>query len=79
MSPRFSTGESRSSCPGDDDGSFIKAGFPWSVLKIGSMPYGDPNYHQEGDTPDKVDYENAKAAVQLTLAAVLHLDLYGRP
>jgi hypothetical protein len=69
----------RSDSPGDDDGSFIKAGFPWSVLNIGSMPYGDPNYHQEGDTPDKVDYENAKVTVQLTLAAVLHLDLYGRP
>jgi hypothetical protein len=68
-----------SSSPGDDDGSFIKAGFPWSVLNIGSMPYGDPNYHLEGDTPDKVDYKNAKVTVQLTLAAVLHLDTYGRP
>ena len=68
-----------SDSPGDDDGSFIKAGFPWSVLNIGSMPYGDPNYHQEGDTPDKVDYENAKVTVQLTLAAVLYLDAYGRP
>ena len=68
-----------SDSPGDDDGSFIKAGFPWSVLNIGSMPYGDPNYHQEGDTVDKVDYENAKVTVQLTLAAVLYLDAYGRP
>jgi hypothetical protein len=68
-----------SDSPGDDDGSFIKAGFPWSVLNIGSMPYGDPNYHQLGDTPEKVDYENAKITVQLTLAAVLHLDFYGRP
>ena len=68
-----------SDSPGDDDGSFIKAGFPWSVLNIGSMPYGDPNYHQEGDTPDKVDYGNAQATVQLTLAAVLYLDAHGRP
>jgi hypothetical protein len=68
-----------SDSPGDDDGSFIKAGFPWSVLNIGSMPYADPNYHQEGDTPEKVDYENAKVTVQLTLAAILHLDTYGRP
>jgi hypothetical protein len=68
-----------SDSPGDDDGSFINAGFPWSVLNIGSMPYGDPNYHLEGDSPDKVDYENAKVTVQLTLAAVLHLDSYGRP
>ncbi len=69
----------RSDSPNDDDGSFIKAGFPWSVLNIGSMPYADPNYHQEGDTADKVDYENARATVQLTLAAILHLDLFGRP
>jgi hypothetical protein len=68
-----------SSQPGDDDGSFIKAGFPWSVLNIGSMPYGDPNYHTEGDTAEKVDFENAKVTVYLTLAAILRLDAYGRP
>ena len=65
--------------PGDDDGSFINAGFPWSVLNIGSYPYGDPNYHQEGDTADKVDYENAERAVQLTLAFIIHIDMFGRP
>ena len=69
----------RSERPGDDDGSFINAGFPWSVLNIGSMPYGDPNYHTEGDTADKVDIVNARVTVQLTLAAILHLDTYGRP
>jgi hypothetical protein len=68
-----------SDSPGDDDGSFINAGFPWSVLNIGSLPYGDPSYHQMGDTPDKVDYVNAKITVELTLAAVLHLDMFGRP
>jgi len=69
----------RSEQPGDDDGSFINAGFPWAVLNIGSMPYGDPNYHTEGDTADKVDIENAKVTVQLTLAAILYLDAFGRP
>jgi hypothetical protein len=69
----------RSEYPGDDDGSFIKAGFPWSVLNIGSMPYGDPNYHSEGDIAEKVDIKNAESTVQLTLAAVLHLDIFGRP
>lgn len=69
----------RSERPGDDDGSFINAGFPWAVLNIGSMPYGDPNYHSEGDTADTVDITNAKVTVQLTLAAILHLDVYGRP
>jgi len=65
--------------PGNDDGSFIKAGFPWSVLNIGSMPYGDPNYHTEDDVAEKVDIENARVTVQLTLAAILYLDLFGRP
>ena len=65
--------------PGDDDGSFINAGFPWSVLNIGSMPYADPNYHLETDTAEKVDYENAALTVRLTLAAVLYLDAFGRP
>ena len=65
--------------PSDDDGTFIKAGFPWTVLNIGSWPYGDPNYHGEGDTPEKVDYENVKLTVQLTLAAIIYLDVYGRP
>jgi hypothetical protein len=69
----------RSERPADDDGSFINAGFPWSVRNAGSIPNGDPNYHTEGDTADKVDFENAKLTVQLTLAAILHLDIYGRP
>lgn len=65
--------------PGDDDGSFINAGFPWSVLNIGSMPYADPNYHTEQDKADLVDYRNAAVTVKLTLAAVLWLDQNGRP
>jgi len=69
----------QSSRPGDDDGSFIKAGFPWAVLNIGSLPYGDPNYHLETDTADRVDYESATRAVQLTLAFVLYIDKNGRP
>ena len=69
----------RSEHPGDDDGSFINAGFPWAVLNIGSMPYADPNYHLETDTPDKVDIKNAELTVRLTLAAILYLDTFGRP
>ncbi|MHB9034836.1 MAG: M28 family metallopeptidase [Anaerolineae bacterium] len=65
--------------PNDDDGSFINAGFPWAVCNTGSKPYGDPNYHSEGDTADKVDYVNAALTAKLTLAAVLYLDLNGRP
>jgi len=69
----------RSERPGDDDGSFVNAGFPWSVRNAGSVPNSHPEYHTEGDTPQTVDYENAVATVKLTLAAILHLDISGRP
>jgi hypothetical protein len=69
----------RNESPGDDDGSFIKAGFPWAVANKGSIPNADPNYHTEGDIPEKTDYVNASMAVKLTLAVILHLDTYGRP
>lgn len=68
-----------SESPGDDDGSFIKAGFPWSVRNAGSIPNADPNYHTENDKAENVDIENAGRTVQLTLAAILHLDIFGRP
>ncbi len=60
--------------PGDDDGSFVNAGYPNSIVNIGSWPYGDPNYHAEGDVPELCDVKNAAMAVQATLAAILTLD-----
>jgi len=60
--------------PGDDDGSFVKAGYPTTIVNIGSWPYGDPNYHGEGDVPELCDVKNASMAVQATLAAILTLD-----
>jgi len=60
--------------PGDDDGSFVLAGFPAAVINIGSWPYGDPNYHAEGDVPEACDVENAAMTVQATLAAVVTMD-----
>jgi hypothetical protein len=60
--------------PGDDDGSFVLAGYPAAVINIGSWPYGDPNYHAEGDIPEACDVDNAAMTVQATLAAVLTLD-----
>jgi len=60
--------------PGDDDGSFVKAGYPAAIVNIGSWPYGDPNYHTEGDIPERCDVPNAAKAVQATLAAILTLD-----
>jgi Zn-dependent M28 family amino/carboxypeptidase len=60
--------------PGDDDGSFVLAGYPAAVINIGSWPYGDPNYHAEGDVAKGCDVDNAAMTVQATLAAVATLD-----
>jgi hypothetical protein len=64
----------RRPAPGDDDGSFVRAGYPAAVVNIGSWPYGDPNYHGEGDIPERCDVPNAALTVQATLAALLTLD-----
>ena len=71
--------EFKRQAPGDDDGSYIKAGYPTAVVNIGSFPYADPNYHDVGDTPEKVDLVNLWMATQLSLAAVLRVDTYGFP
>ena len=60
--------------PGDDDGSFVLAGYPAAVINIGSFPYGEPNYHAEADIPETCDIENAAMTVQATLAAVVTVD-----
>jgi hypothetical protein len=60
--------------PGDDDGSFVLAGYPAAVVNIGSFPYGDPNYHAEGDIPETCDIKNAAMTVQATLAAIVTID-----
>ena len=60
--------------PGDDDGSFVRAGFPAAIANFGSYPYADPNYHEAGDTAESVDVENVRMTIQATLAAVLTLD-----
>jgi hypothetical protein len=60
--------------PGDDDGSFVHAGYGKAVVSVGSSPYVDPEYHREGDVPERVDYENVRMTAQATLAAVLHVD-----
>ena len=60
--------------PGNDDGSFVLAGYPAAVINIGSWPYGDPEYHAEGDVPERCDVKNAAMTVQATLAAIMTLD-----
>ena len=61
--------------PGDDDGSFIKAGFPMAVMNVGSFPYADPNYHLETDIPELVDISNLWMSTKASLAAGLRIDL----
>ncbi|HJN18716.1 MAG TPA: M28 family peptidase [Armatimonadota bacterium] len=64
--------------PGDDDGSFINAGFPAAVINVGSLPFAFEHYHVEGDTVDSVDVENVAMAAQAVLAATLTLAVNGR-
>jgi hypothetical protein len=60
--------------PGDDDGSFVKAGFPAAIMNVGSYPYADPCYHAECDVPENCDFENAALTTKATLAALLTID-----
>jgi len=60
--------------PGDDDGSFVKAGYGAAIMNVGSYPYADPCYHAECDVPENCDFENAALVVQATLAALMTLD-----
>jgi hypothetical protein len=41
--------------PGDDDGSFVNAGYLRTILNISSYPYADAHYHLETDVADRVD------------------------
>ncbi len=61
--------------PGDDDGSFVNAGFKHAIINIGSYPYGDPSYHTETDVIENVDFDNLVLAAQLSLAAVVRVDM----
>jgi hypothetical protein len=61
----------------DDDGMFIKAGFGAAVHHIGSLPYGDEQYHLVGDVAQRVNIENLARSTQLVLASVLELDQRG--
>jgi hypothetical protein len=60
--------------PGDDDGSFVKAGFPRAIANFGGHPNGDPQYHMPGDVPERTDVKNATLTARAVLAAVLTLD-----
>jgi len=63
--------------PGDDDGSFVKAGYPLAIFTGGSVGGEYPDYHRESDVPEHVDLATVRMLTQLTLAATLHLDSHG--
>lgn len=60
--------------PGDDDGSFVKAGFPCAIANGGSVPNADPQYHLEGDVPERTDVRNAALTGKAILAAIMTFD-----
>jgi hypothetical protein len=61
----------------DDDGMYINAGFPCTVMNVGSFPYEDSEYHLVGDVPERVNIENVVRSTRLLLAAILELDEAG--
>lgn len=62
------------SSPGDDDGSYINAGYPVAIVNVGSSPYAEPNYHDVGDIPESVDLTNVRMSTQVSLAAAMLTD-----
>lgn len=64
--------------PVNDEGSFIKAGMATAVHITGSAPNASPYYHSKEDIPEHVDLRNVSMATRLSLAAVVHLDIFGR-
>jgi len=66
--------EYKRQAPGDDVGSFVKAGYTAAIALFGSYPYADPEYHKEGDSADRVDIENVFLATKLALAGILEID-----
>jgi len=64
----------KQTAPGNDDGSYIKAGYAMAVANIGSYPYAEPNYHDLGDTPETVDLVNLRMSTQASLAAGVMVD-----
>ena len=60
--------------PGDDDGSFVNAGYAAAIINGGGGAGTYPYYHREDDIPEHVDVDSVRRLIQVTLAAVLSLD-----
>jgi len=60
--------------PGDDDGSFVKAGYGAAIFTGGTSNGEYPAYHRETDVPEIVDFDTVRMITQVTLATLLRLD-----
>jgi hypothetical protein len=60
--------------PGNDDGSYLKAGFPAAIGVHGDLDWGDPAYHRPEDVPERLDPGAIRRVAQLIAAAILTLD-----
>ena len=65
--------------PGDDDGSFVQAGYGAAIMNGGGGAGTYPYYHREDDVPEYVDVESVVKLTRVTVAAALELDRYGAP
>jgi hypothetical protein len=61
--------------PGDDDGSFVNAGYLAALFTGGTANGEYPTYHRETDMPETVDFDTVRRITQVTLATVLRLDV----
>jgi len=59
--------------PGDDDGSFVNAGYGAALMNGGGGAGTYPYYHREDDAPETVDVESVAMLTRMTTAAVLEL------
>jgi hypothetical protein len=59
--------------PANDDGVFLKAGFPAAIGVHGGIDWEDPTYHRPEDVPEQLDPGTLRRVAQLITAAVLEL------
>jgi len=60
--------------PANDDGVFVKAGFPAAIGVHGGIAWEDPTYHRPEDVPERLHVGTLRRVAQFIAAAVLVLD-----
>ena len=59
--------------PANDDGVFVKGGFPAAIGVHGGIGWEDPTYHRPEDVPERLDPGTLRRVSQLIAAGVLEL------